>query len=94
MQAFLAKDLLLQLGEGCLRQLAKRPEGRRLMIGFTFLVETKAMWGRFKDKSAGGQPQTRASSSTTKRARSLLFHMRRPAFPAEDTPTAPIVAAL
>ena len=23
MQAFLAKDLLLQLGEGCLRQLAK-----------------------------------------------------------------------
>ncbi|ERL16150.1 hypothetical protein HMPREF1246_1711 [Acidaminococcus sp. BV3L6] len=43
MQAFLAKDLLLQFGEGCLRQLAKRPEGRRLMIGFTFLVETKAM---------------------------------------------------
>ena len=27
MQAFQAKDLLSQLGEGCLRQLAKRPEG-------------------------------------------------------------------
>ena len=29
-----------------------------------------------------------------KKARSLLFHTRRPAFPAEETPTAPIVAAL
>lgn len=29
-----------------------------------------------------------------KRGRSLLFHIRRTAFPAEETPTAPIVAAL
>lgn len=29
-----------------------------------------------------------------KRTRFLLFHIRRPAFPAEETPTAPIVAAL
>ncbi len=29
-----------------------------------------------------------------KRAHSLLFHTRRPAFPAEETPNAPIVAAL